>query len=162
MRELARRIERAIRDDFINHEESTSKYALQIFDDREKVWSRIQELKNEGKTYKEARRQSIEDFIFFLLEDHCVRTSHKNLDGRHKVKHVTVPIQQKPVADVDEDNEDLPTLATKIVTKPESELEEPELEDSEPELEDSEPEINGSKKDSKRKKVEPLPEEELD
>ena len=89
MRELAKRIERATRDDFITHEEGISQYASQIFEDRDRIWSEIQELKEEGKSYKEARSTAVENFIFYLLEDNCIRTSYKNLVP----KLISSPIQ---------------------------------------------------------------------
>jgi len=84
MRNLAKRIERATRDYFLTHEENNRNHAPQSWNDREKLWNRIQELKTElpvkseephgGNNYHEARSKAVTEFIHAMLEEFCILT----------------------------------------------------------------------------------------
>ena len=93
MRALAQRIERATREYFLTHEEGISELAPQTWEDQEKLWNRIQELKTEKELgYHAARQQAVEEFITQILDENCVRTSYKNLEPKHKYKTPEIPI----------------------------------------------------------------------
>ena len=108
MRNLAKRIERALRNDFLDHEEANSKFIHQTWDDRQKIWDRIQEIKTEGKGFFEARRQSHEEFLLAILEQNCVLTAYQSV----LPKEITVPKIVLPTMNEMED--DLDTLQTDL------------------------------------------------
>jgi hypothetical protein len=71
MLNLAKRIELASRDYFLTYEEGMASHVSQTLDDRDKIWDRVQELREE-KDFHKSRQQAVEEFIFEILDKHCV------------------------------------------------------------------------------------------
>ena len=112
MRNLAKRIERATRDYFLTHEETNGKYAPQTWDDREKLFNRIQELKPEFATetstgYHEARKKAVTEFISALLEENCVLASYQptEIEEEPKPTPLGFDLEDDSDEDLDEDLE---------------------------------------------------------
>ena len=113
MRNLAKRIEKATCDYFLDHEESNNGFAPQTWDDREKIWNRIQELKAE-KDYHAARKQAITEFIFNVLEEYCVLTGKPEEVKEPEAVLVATDDYEDLEADMDRVDNDVEKLETDL------------------------------------------------
>ena len=73
MRQIAQRIERLLRNDFLFYTEAMTNAGQESFEDRQHILQRTQQLIAEGYERPTAKRIAVEEWLTNFLNDNCVK-----------------------------------------------------------------------------------------